>query len=170
MSTYCELARVPDQPLHITATKKETTTPAFKGLRHGNISCTTWFFFLHLKNREYSLIEKFLFITKAGIRVWVKQRVINILVKTAVELFHLLIMPPLKNCFKKPYISFQTCYYSTELTLNRITRLTIINCHCDSIIDFLANSYFIVQIYHAQSFKMKYICISIFYWDIHKYI
>ena len=31
-----------------------------------------------------------------------------------------------------------------------------INCHCDSIIDFLANSYFIVQIYHAKSFKMKY--------------
>ena len=32
-----------------------------------------------------------------------------------------------------------------------------INCHCDSIIDFLANSYFIVQIYHDKSFKMKYI-------------
>ena len=32
-----------------------------------------------------------------------------------------------------------------------------INSHCDSIIDFLANSYFIVQIYHAKSFKMKYI-------------
>ena len=32
-----------------------------------------------------------------------------------------------------------------------------INCHCDSIIDFLSNSYFIVQIYHAKSFKMKYI-------------
>ena len=31
-----------------------------------------------------------------------------------------------------------------------------INCHCDSIIDFLANSYFIVQIYHEKSFKMKY--------------
>ena len=28
---------------------------------------------------------------------------------------------------------------------------------CDSIIDFLANSYFTVQIYHAKSFKMKYI-------------
>jgi hypothetical protein len=27
---------------------------------------------------------------------------------------------------------------------------------CDSIIDFLANSYFIVQIYHAKSFKMKF--------------
>ena len=32
-----------------------------------------------------------------------------------------------------------------------------INCQCDSIIDFLANSYFTVQIYHAKSFKMKYI-------------
>ena len=31
------------------------------------------------------------------------------------------------------------------------------NCHCDSIIDFMANSFFIVQIYHAKSFKMKYI-------------
>ena len=27
---------------------------------------------------------------------------------------------------------------------------------CDSIIDFLANSYFIVQIHHVKSFKMKY--------------
>ena len=31
------------------------------------------------------------------------------------------------------------------------------NCHCDSIKGFLANSYFILQIYHAKSFKMKYI-------------
>ena len=43
-----------------------------------------------------------------------------------------------------------------------------INCslcqiHCDSIIDFLANFYFIVQIYHAKGFKMKYIMK-----DIHK--
>ena len=28
-----------------------------------------------------------------------------------------------------------------------------INCHWDSITDVLANSYFIVQIYHAKSFK-----------------
>jgi hypothetical protein len=41
-----------------------------------------------------------------------------------------------------------------------------ISCHCDSIIDFLANSYFIVQIYHAKSFKMKYI--RSVYLDIHK--
>ena len=27
---------------------------------------------------------------------------------------------------------------------------------CDFIIDFLANSYFIVQIHHAKTFKMKY--------------
>jgi hypothetical protein len=27
---------------------------------------------------------------------------------------------------------------------------------CDSIKDFLANSYFIVQIYHAKSFEIKY--------------
>ena len=26
---------------------------------------------------------------------------------------------------------------------------------CDSIIDFLANSYFIVQIHHAKSFKIR---------------
>ena len=32
---------------------------------------------------------------------------------------------------------------------------------CDSIIDFLANVYFIVQIYHAKSFKMK--CIRSLY-------
>ena len=32
----------------------------------------------------------------------------------------------------------------------------IIIVSCDSIIDFLANSYFIVQIYHVKSFKMKY--------------
>ena len=32
---------------------------------------------------------------------------------------------------------------------------------CDSIIDFLANSYFIVEIYHAKSFKMKY-CMSLY--------
>ena len=32
-----------------------------------------------------------------------------------------------------------------------------IYCHCASIIDFLANSYFIVQIYHAKSFKTKYV-------------
>ena len=31
-----------------------------------------------------------------------------------------------------------------------------INCHCDSIIDFFANSYFILQIYHAKRFEMKY--------------
>ena len=31
-----------------------------------------------------------------------------------------------------------------------------INCHCGSIIDFLANSYFIVQTHYAKSFKMKY--------------
>ena len=31
------------------------------------------------------------------------------------------------------------------------------NCHCDSNTDFLANSYFIVQIHHAKSFKMNYI-------------
>jgi hypothetical protein len=64
------------------------------------------FFFLHLKNREYSLIEKFLFITKAGIRVRVKQRVINILVKTAVELFHLalLIMPQNTQIVSKSFV------------------------------------------------------------------
>ena len=28
---------------------------------------------------------------------------------------------------------------------------------CDSIIDFFSNSYFIVQIYHAKSFKKKHI-------------
>ena len=45
-----------------------------------------------------------------------------------------------------------------------------INCHCDSIIDFLANSYFIVQIYHAKTFKMKYIrsLYLNFFKDIHK--
>ena len=32
-----------------------------------------------------------------------------------------------------------------------------IYCHCPYNVDFLANSYFIVQIYHAKSFKMKYI-------------
>ena len=42
-------------------------------------------------------------------------------------------------------------------TLNRTTLTFDINCHCDSIIDFFANSYIIVQIYHAKSFKMKYI-------------
>ena len=30
-------------------------------------------------------------------------------------------------------------------------------CHCDSIIDFLANSYLILQIHHAKSFKMRHI-------------
>ena len=41
---------------------------------------------------------------------------------------------------------------------------------CDSIIDFLANSYFIEQIHHAKSFKMKY-SMSLylnFHWNIHK--
>ena len=32
---------------------------------------------------------------------------------------------------------------------------------CDSIIDFLANSYFIVEIHHAKSFEMKY-CMSLY--------
>ena len=52
-------------------------------------------FFPSSQEQGVLTIEKFLFITKAGIRVRVKQRVINILVKTAVELFHLalLIMP-----------------------------------------------------------------------------
>ena len=36
-----------------------------------------------------------------------------------------------------------------------------INCHCDSIIDFLANSYLIVQIYHAKSFKKLFIKVVI---------
>ena len=31
-----------------------------------------------------------------------------------------------------------------------------IYCYSASIIDFLANFYYIVQIYHAKSFKMKY--------------
>ena len=33
----------------------------------------------------------------------------------------------------------------------------IVSCDSDVIIDFLANSYFIVQIHHAKSFKIKYI-------------
>ena len=62
------------------------------------IYCTQLDFFPSSQEQGVLTIEKFLFITKAGIRVRVKQRVINILVKTAVEqveLFHLvlLIMP-----------------------------------------------------------------------------
>ena len=37
-------------------------------------------------------------------------------------------------------------------------------CNCDLIIGFMANSYFILQMYHAKSFKMSYInlCTSYF--------
>ena len=38
----------------------------------------------------------------------------------------------------------------------------IIIVSCDSIIDFLANSYFIVEIHHAKSFKIKYCILLIF--------
>ena len=30
-------------------------------------------------------------------------------------------------------------------------------CNCDFIIEFLANSYFIMQMHHDKSFKMRYI-------------
>ena len=41
---------------------------------------------------------------------------------------------------------------------SKVTPNFVVNifCHCDSIIDFLANCYFILQIYHDKSFKMRY--------------
>ena len=65
-----------------------------------------------------------------------------------------------RNIGMVPYKTFWThdsflCNINSSVLLTNHT--FDINCHCDFNIDFLANSYFIVQIYHAKSFKMKYI-------------
>ena len=48
-------------------------------------------------------------------------------------------------------------FHITILTSVPLKRIVTCICHCAFIINFLANSFFILQIHHAKSFKMRHI-------------
>ena len=54
-----------------------------------------------------------------------------------------------------------TCYFKCSLKYSLIHKNSnhtlYVNCNCDCIMAFLANSTFILQISHAKTFKMRYI-------------
>jgi hypothetical protein len=53
--------------------------------------------------------------------------------------------------------SWTSKVFNTVITLDTYQFRSKIKCHCDFIIVFWANSYFIFQIHHAKIFKMRYI-------------